>query len=238
MKAFIPAAGLGTRLKPWTDSHPKALFPVDGIPMLERVITKIHSFGINDITINCHHFSGQIKDFISAKGWQINISDESDELLETGGGLLKAAPFLLGDEPILVHNADILSNVDFRQLQKAHENFQSEATLLVSDRRSSRKLYFNRENRLHGWGNHTSGEYRPSGFTPGGTDREYAFSGIYIVSPHLIRNMQAHGWHGKFSIMDYFLSTCRTADYKAHCQSDLQLIDIGKPDALNKTPQK
>ena len=228
MKAFIPAAGLGTRLKPWTLSHPKALFPVDGVPMLQRVVERLHSFGIFDITVNCHHFASQIKDFVAEKGWDIKISDESDSLLETGGGLLKAASLLEGDEPILVHNVDILSNADLKALGEAHVSADALSTLLVSPRDSSRKLLFDEGLTLKGWHSLKTGEYKPACFKPSPRYQELAFSGIYVVSPEIFSFMHKKGWKGKFSIMDFFLSTLDEVIYKGFNDVSLKLKDIGK----------
>lgn len=233
MKGFILCAGLGTRLKPWTDRHPKALFPVDGIPMLERIVEKMQSSGITDITVNVHHFADQIIDFINKKGWtEIKISDETDELLETGGAILHAQPFLTADSnPILVHNVDILSDADFSQLAEAHSGSERDATLLVSERESSRRLVFDPEMRLAGWHSLTSNEYRPEGFDvirKRGEFQEFPFSGIYIINPTLIEKMKKEGWEGKFSIMDYFISTLSKNKYIGYLKSGLSLKDIGK----------
>lgn len=234
MKGFILAAGLGTRLKPWTDHHPKALVPVGGVPMLQRVVEKKYKGGITDITVNCFHFADQIKDLIKEKGWKINVVDESPLLLETGGAILNAASYLEGDEPILVHNVDILSNADFAHLEEVHKKNCCDATLLVSDRESSRKLIFNSEGRLVGWHSLTTDEFRPGGFKPSNEDFEMAFSGIYMISPMVISKMKSLGWSGRFSIIDFFLSSLESVDCRAYAQPKLQLIDIGKPDALEK----
>ena len=150
MKAMIFAAGLGTRLKPLTDHMPKALVPVAGKPILEHVIGKLKSSGFDEVVINVHHFADQIIDFLKAKdnfGIKIWISDETDELLDTGGGIQKAAPYF--DEPFLVHNADILSNVDLKALYDFHRTSGNDATLLVSPRKTVRYLLFDEKNRLH-----------------------------------------------------------------------------------------
>ena len=151
MRAMILAAGLGTRLKPWTLEHPKALVPVDGIPMLERVILKLKSQGFDEIVVNVHHFAGQITDFLDSKdfGIKISISDERGGLLDTGGGLVHARHLLEG-EPFLVHNVDILSNADLSALMHFHESEGNDVTLLTSDRKSSRKLLFDEDGSLKG----------------------------------------------------------------------------------------
>jgi len=235
MKAMIFAAGLGTRLKPLTDHMPKALVPVAGKPMLEHVIGKLKASGFNEIVINVHHFANQIIDFLKAKdnfGIRIWISDETEELLDTGGGIKKAAHFF--DEPFLVHNADILSNVDLEALYEYHLNSENDATLLVSHRKTARYLLFDEGNRLCGWVNKNTLQTKPEGFIyQPEIQKEYAFGGIHIISPTLFKSM-GDEWTGKFSIMDFYLKTCDTAKLGAYAKEDLQLIDIGKPDTLAK----
>lgn len=234
MKGFILAAGVGSRLKPWTDSHPKALAPVGGIPMLERVVNKMCDAGIFDITVNVHHFADQIIDFIKNKGWKINISHEQDELLETGGAILNAKHFLEGDSPTLVHNVDILSSADFPLMESEHLKAGNDATLLVSDRKSSRKLIFNGDSLLRGWHDVSKGKFRPTDFESSPSDIELAFNGVYIISPSVIQDMTKRGFQGRFSIIDYFLEACRDMNFKGIKQSDLEIIDIGKPDSYNR----
>lgn len=229
MKAFIPAAGLGTRLKPWTEHHPKALFPIDGIPMLEIVYNRLKTAGIEDITLNVHHFPDQIKKFILGKGWEIKISDESAELLETGGALLKARDILCeNDEPILIHNVDILSNADITALETLHKTEGNEVTLLVSERNSSRRLIFDENWMLRGWHSIINEEYKPRDFKPACTDKEVAFSGIYIINPSVILNMVSEGWKGKFSIMDYLIASIGRKKIGGAFQLNLSVTDIGK----------
>lgn len=234
MKGFILAAGLGTRLKPWTDSHPKALVPVGGTPMLQRVVGRMHDAGISDITVNVFHFADQIIDFLQSRYPDIKISDERPELLETGGGLLHAAPLLEGNEPILVHNVDILSNADLRELERFHIAGNADATLLVSNRASSRKLITDARGLLRGWHNETTDEYRPEGFKPEPEFRQLAFSGIYIVSPSLLSEFGRYGFSGRFPIMDFFMRSLAEKRYLTFEQTNLEIIDIGKPDSLNR----
>lgn len=235
---MILAAGFGTRLKPWTLSHPKALVPVDGVPMLERVVLRLKEQGFDDIIVNIHHFGNQIIEFLENKefGVKISISDERDALLDTGGAIVKAIPFA-GDEPLLVHNVDILSDADLRGLMKEHIESQEGATLLVSDRNSSRKLIFGDDMSLRGWHNTLEHKYLPAGFESSLIDREYAFSGIYVTSPELREEMKRLKGSGPFPIMDYFLSEERTVPIKGRLQPDLKLIDIGKPDTLKKASE-
>ena len=238
MKAMIFAAGLGTRLKPLTDHMPKALVPVAGKPMLEHVIGKLKAAGFNEIVINVHHFANQIIDFLKEKnnfGIQIWISDETEELLDTGGGIKKAAHFF--DEPFLVHNADILSNVDLKALYEHHIASGNDATLLVSSRKTVRYLLFDKGNRLCGWVNKDTLQTKPEGFVyQPEVQKEYAFGGIHIISPTLF-NYMGDEWTGKFSIMDFYLKTCGIAKLGGYAKEDLQLIDIGKPDTLAKAEE-
>ena len=229
---MIFAAGLGTRLKPLTDHMPKALVPVAGKPMLEHVILKLIASGFDEIVINIHHFAEQIINFLKEKnnfGIKIWISDETEELLDTGGGIKKASSLL--NEPFLVHNADILSNVDLKALYDFHIASENDATLLVSPRKTVRYLLFVRTNRLCGWINKDTLQTKPEGFIyQPEVQQEYAFGGIHIISPSLFKYME--GWTGKFSIMDFYLQTCQKAKLGGYAKEDLQLIDIGKPDTL------
>lgn len=233
---MIFAAGLGARLKPLTDSTPKALIPIAGKPMLEHVILKLKAAGFDQIVINIHHLGDQITDFLAANqnfGLHIDISDERDYLLDTGGGIKKAECFLQGNEPFLIHNVDIMSNVDLLQLYNHHRETNSLATLLVSQRNTSRYLLFNKENKLCGWRNHETGEvksYYPY-FDPEQYD-EYAFGGIHVISPEIFNWMEE--WTGKFSIINFYLSICARTNIQAYPAENLRLLDIGKPDTLAK----
>ncbi|MBQ8224419.1 MAG: nucleotidyltransferase family protein [Bacteroides sp.] len=236
MRAMIFAAGLGTRLKPLTEHMPKAMVEVAGTPMLERVIRRLMSFGCTDITVNVHHFGQQIIDFLHAKGnfgIDIHISDERGELLDTGGGIKKARPFLESNEPFLVHNADILSEVDLHTLYQKHLENRAEATLLVSQRQTSRYLLFDDRLQLQGWINKSTGEVKPEGFayTPGKL-QELAFGGIHVISPSIFRFMEREGWNGKFSIIPFYLSICKEAHIQGYPLQDVPWFDIGKPETL------
>ena len=230
---MIFAAGLGTRLKPLTDHMPKALVPVAGKPLLEHVIRKLIAAGCDEIVINVHHFADQIIDFIKANnnfGITIHISDETDMLLDTGGGIKKASSFF--NEPFLIHNVDILSNVDLKSLYEYHLTSGNDATLLVSPRKTVRYLLFDEGNQLCGWVNKDTLQTKPEGFVyQPEVQKEYAFSGIHIVSPTLF-NYMGENWTGKFPIMDFYLQTCQEAQLGGYAKEDLQLIDIGKPETL------
>ena len=236
MKALIFAAGMGDRLRPLTDTVPTALLPVDGRPMLEHVILKLKNAGFEDITINIHHLGDQILDFLRANhnfGVEIHISDEREYLLDTGGGIKHAAAYLDGDEPFLVHNVDIFSNVDLRHLYEIHQAGNALSTLLVSRRQTSRYLLFDKQNRLCGWRNRETGEvksyypyFEPSHYT------EFAFSGIHVISPEIFRWMDE--WTGKFSIIQFYLSICARTRIVACEYEGLKLLDVGKPETLAK----
>ncbi len=236
MKAMIFAAGLGTRLRPLTDNMPKALVPVAGKPMLQHVIERMKAAGFNEITINIHHFGEQIIDFVQANqqfGITIHISDERGELLDTGGGIKKARPFLDGDEPFLVHNADILTDVDLHKLYQHHLTNSADATLLVSQRNTSRYLLFDNDNRLKGWINKTTGEIKPQGFSYNENElSELAFGGIHVISPRLFHLLESEQWQGKFSIIPFYLSICQEARIQGFSTEGYQWFDIGKPDTL------
>ena len=232
---MIFAAGLGTRLKPLTDTMPKALVPVAGKPMLEHVLLKLKSAGFDEMVINVHHFANQIIDFLKEKdsfGIKIWISDETDCLLDTGGGIKKAASFFTDGEPFLVHNVDILSNMDLKALYEHHRKNGNDATLLVSPRKTVRYLLFDEADRLCGWVNKDTLQTKPEGFIyQPDIQKEYAFSGIHVISPTLF-NYMGDEWTGKFSIMDFYLQTCQKAKLGGYAKEDLHLIDIGKPETL------
>lgn len=239
MKAMILAAGLGTRLKPFTLKHPKALVPVGGVAMLQRVVDKLQQQGFKEIVINVHHFASQIVDYVSKMENVVNgdvdikISDESDLLLDTGGGLVKAYKSgLLGKSRVLVHNVDILSDADLADLWKRSEIERSAATLLVSDRKSSRKLIFDNRGELRGWENKLTGEVKPLGFERMTDDVERAFSGIYVVDYKAIEEMADLYGDKPFSVTDYFLNPKRTQKISSYDCKSLHLIDIGKPETL------
>lgn len=240
-KAFILAAGLGTRLKPWTLRHPKALVPVDGIPMLERVISRLKQSGFNYIVINVHHFADQIEEFLKSKdyGIAIKISDESDKLMDTGGGIVKAAEFLkIDSSPFLIHNVDILSNADPEELFNEHLNSNADATLLTSFRESSRKLVSDKNNILKGWKNLSTSETRPRNLMISNDDSEVSFSGIHVMNIEEIEKMFSKFGDVPFPIMDYYLSSMSERNFRIFKKNNLSLIDIGKPETLEEANMK
>ena len=234
MQAMIFAAGLGTRLKPITDHKPKALVEVGGESLLKRVITRLSEAGADRLVVNVHHFADQIIRYLTENknfGLDIRISDESDELLDTGGGLRKAAPLFKNDEPILIHNVDILSNVDLQKFYR--ESVDNAATLLVSERETKRYLLFDDDMRLVGWTNIETGEVRsPDAALDVARCWKFAFAGIHTFSPALFRVM--NNWPAKFSIIDLYLNIISQAPIYGYLQPDLRLIDVGKTVTLNE----
>lgn len=243
MRGFILAAGLGTRLRPWTLHHPKALVPVAGIPMLERVIKRMIEEGVDSIIINVHHFSGQIIEFLNQHdfGVDIQISDESELLLDTGGGLLSALKLSKKSiDPLLIHNVDILSDAPLADLMNKHLESGADISLITSDRNSSRKLIFDSTGNLKGWHNVSTNEYKPSGFVADDVLNEASFSGIYIVNPDVLNSMDNFATKigsVKFPIMDFLLSMPDSVTIKQIHLDQLHLIDIGKPDTLLKAEE-
>lgn len=233
MRALVFAAGLGTRLRPITDSMPKALVPVAGIPMLERVILKLASSGIDSFVVNTHHFRDQIKEFLASKnnfGLKIEISEEIDYALETGGGI-KHASALLGDERFLVHNVDILSNLDVKWFLDRDDKTNLATLLLTDDRSSDRYLLFDESMRLKGWINHKTGEVKSpfKDFDPA-KYREFGFTGIHIISPSVFPLMST--WPEKFSIIDFYLQNAASYPILGVLANGLKIIDIGSPEKL------
>ncbi len=238
-RSMIFAAGLGTRLKPLTDTMPKALVPVIGKPLLQHIIEKLSVSGFTEITINTHHFSGQISRFLQENnnfGLHIDLSDESDKLLDTGGGIRKAATFLNGNAPFLVHNVDILSNADLRALYNSHIRQHDIATMLVSRRKTSRYLLFDEQNVLKGWMNEATGEVKSPypDFSPENYQK-FAFAGIQVISPEIFDLMK--NLPDKFSIIDFYLSIAAEVKIKGFPVDDLRMIDVGKIDSLREAEE-
>lgn len=238
MRAMIFAAGLGTRLKPITDTLPKALVPVGGQPLLSHVIRKLVSAGYDHLVVNVHHFPDLIIDYLKEHdfGVQVDVSDERDFLLETGGGIVHARPFLEG-EPFLVHNVDILSNLDLGWLREQHRP-DALATLLVSDRKTQRYLLFREDGRLAGWTNLATGEVRsPYPDLDPSACRMLAFSGIHYMSCGIFQAFEALEMPERFPIMDFYLKACNRYPIYAAVPQDLQLLDVGKLDTLAQAEQ-
>ena len=248
-QAMIFAAGLGTRLKPLTDTMPKALVRVGGQPLLWHVVQKLKAAGYERIVINVHHFAEQIVDYLKANdnfGLDIRISDETSGLLETGGGIKKARPLFDPESPILIHNVDILSNVELTgtgpmssitwglsPMCEAGEEHgdcplcdSADALLLVSNRKTKRYLQFDEEMRLVGWKNIETGEVKGREGLP------LAFSGIHVISPSMFPLMDE--WPDRFPIMDFYLKTCSEHLIVGYDKKDLRLLDVGKLDTLQE----
>ena len=225
MKAMIFAAGLGTRLRPYTNNKPKALVEINGIPLLEYAINKVAKHGFKEIVINIHHFGDLILDFIRQRpfeGIQIHISDERALLLNTGGGLKKAAA-LLGSEPFLVYNTDVLTDLNLSDLYQYHLTRQSLATLAVRQRKSSRFLLFNDNQTLIGWKNNKTGEIKMSREST--APIELAFSGIHVIDPklfHFTPDTEV------FSIIDVYLEAAKKNDILGFDHSSSKWMDVGR----------
>jgi len=235
MKAMIFAAGKGTRLRPITDTVPKAMVVVGGKPLLEWLLLKMAAFGIRDVVVNVHHLSDQVSDFISRKPVQelnIQISDETDLLLDTGGGLKKAAPMLQGDEPVLIHNVDILSNLDFRKFENDYLKAAVPAMLAVKDRQTARKLEFSNEGLLYGWINESTGEHIVVNDFSGQVSR-FAFSGISIVSPEFPLMMRESG---VFGFIPACLDLAKDNEIRKYDYTH-EWLDVGKPEVLQNAEQ-
>jgi NDP-sugar pyrophosphorylase family protein len=235
-QAMIFAAGLGTRLKPLTDTMPKALVRVGGEPLLYHVIMRLKQAGFERIVVNVHHFSQQIVDYLHGNacfGLDIRISDETGMLLDTGGGIKKAASFFDSQSPVLIHNVDIFSNVNLSKFYEEHS--ENDATLLVSRRTTRRYLLFDDDMRLAGWTNLDTGEVKsPYTVVKSGAKKVHrlAFSGIHLFHPSLFPLMQA--FPERFGIIDFYLQNCHKVKIKGCIKDDLQLIDVGKLDTLDK----
>ena len=231
-KAMIFAAGLGTRLKPFTDNYPKALFKVNGKTLLDRNVEYLKKFGITDIIINLHHFGEQIIAHAERNNnWGINIafSDESAELLDTGGGLLKATDYFEDTENFILYNADILTNLHLDKMMEFHLIRSPMATLSVSDRISSRYFLFNQDYQLCGWENISTGEKKIS--RVGENYHQRAFSGIHIVNRTMLTTRKAVT---KFSITDWYLDLCSKKTILGYEESGAEFVDVGKMESLSK----
>ncbi len=253
MQSMIFAAGLGTRLKPLTDRKPKALVRVGGKPLIEYVLKNLVAAGSKRIVVNVHHFANQIIEYLQQNdfGVDIRVSDETEMLLDTGGGIKNAAPFFNTSEPVLIHNVDILSNVDLRALYnyacEAEIEQKVEAVLLVSLRKTKRYLIFNKDMRLVGWTNVDTGEVK----SPYETLREltftqpydnnnvtneqygytlFAFSGIHVIGNKVFEAMNECS--AKFPIMDFYLQYAKDLHFVGKVKNNLKLMDVGKLDTL------
>lgn len=253
MQSMIFAAGLGTRLKPLTDRIPKALVRVGGKPLIEYVLKNLVAAGSKRIVVNVHHFANQIIEYLQQNnfGVDIRVSDETEMLLDTGGGIKNAAPFFNTSEPVLIHNVDILSNVDLRALYnyacEAEIEQKVDAVLLVSLRKTKRYLIFNKDMRLVGWTNVDTGEVKSPyetlhelTFTQpydnnNVTNEQYgytlfAFSGIHVIGNKVFEAMNECS--ANFPIMDFYLQYAKDLHFVGKVKNNLKLMDVGKLDTL------
>lgn len=233
--AMIFAAGLGTRLKPLTDSRPKALVEVGGKPLVAHVMEKLQGQGVGECVVNVHHFAPMLRSYLQGQdfGLKVSISDESERLLDTGGGVLKAEPLLKGERFIL-HNVDILSNLDIRDLMVS-ARVDALSTLVVSERKTSRYLLFDADMRLVGWTNVSTGEVRsPYKDLDVKGCRALAFAGIHYVSRRIFGAMRELGFSGAFPIMDFYLAACERFPIYGYVPDGFRMVDVGKPEALTE----
>lgn len=241
MRAMLFAAGLGTRLRPLTNDRPKALVEVGGRTLLEWALLKLKASGVEKVVINVHHFAGMVREFLRSRenfGLDIAISDESALLLDTGGGLKKAQPFLEGEHPFLVMNVDVLSTIDLNELYDFHLSSGAVATLAVRDRPTSRYLLFDNAMSLRGWQNVKTGEVKYCGsevelsskLTP------LAFSGIHVISPAFFSFMPSA--QRPYSIITAYLEAGSAQLIKGFRHDADFWLDVGKPYAIEEAHQR
>ena len=229
--AMIFAAGLGTRFKPWTDKHPKALAPVNGKSLLQRNVEYLQQYGIKNLIVNVHHFPDQIIDAIKKNnGWgsHITISDERDELLETGGGLLKAKDLIGDKEPFITVNADILTDLNLDKLYSFHQRKKSLISFGITQRKTSRYLLFNDQNRLCGWRNTKTSEEKISIPTTGLVEK--AYSCVVVFEPSIFSLIP---FTGKFSLIDVYLKLAADHHIIGYEHTGDKFVDVGKPESVS-----
>jgi NDP-sugar pyrophosphorylase family protein len=235
MKAMVLAAGLGTRLRPLTDNLPKALVEVNGRTLLEIALTRLQSFGVSEVIVNVHHHAEKIVEYLKSMNnfdLKIAISREDDLLLDTGGGLKKAAWFFLEgnppDDPFILHNVDVLSNIDLRRMAEAHKEKCALATLAVQERKSSRQLLFDENSFLVG--RRKGNDIADDIIRPVKTPQALAFSGIHIISPRLLPLITESG---VFSIIDTYLRLAASGEKISAFRADeYYWRDLGRPEDL------
>ncbi|MGI8600849.1 MAG: nucleotidyltransferase family protein [Chitinophagaceae bacterium] len=235
LKAMLLAAGLGTRFKPWTDNNPKALAIINGKTLLQRNVEYLQKFDIKDVVVNVHHFADAVVDTIEKNnGWgsNITISDERDELLETGGGILKAKTLLRGS-PFITINVDILTDLNLKHFLSFHQQQNALISLAVSDRLTSRYLLFNKYGRLCGWRN-TGENYREKIVLQAKDLFEKAYSGIAIYQPEVLDMIS---FTGKFSIIDVFMDLASQNKIAAYNHTGDQWLDVGRPESVPEAEQ-
>lgn len=233
MEAMIFAAGLGTRLQPITNSIPKALVEINGVCLLQLCIDNLIKHGCTKIVVNIHHFGEQIINFLNSNKFDVDIaiSDERDCLLDTGGGLKKAEHLFDKKNPILIHNVDILSSIDLKELYTTHCQSNALATLAVAERKTSRYLLFDHHNNLAGWTNHNTGETLWAKKSDYNDITPMAFSGIHVVSPKIFDLLPDNS---AYSIVPQYIDMASHEVIKAYPHSAKQWLDVGKHEALEK----
>ncbi len=238
MKAMIFSAGLGSRFKPWTDAHPKALALVNGKSLLQRNIEYLQQYNIWDVVVNVHHFADQIIAAIKeSNGWGSNvlISDETNEVLETGGGLLKARDLLESNEPFLSLNVDILTNLDLNKLMAFHQQNKPLVTFGITNRKSSRVLLFDGQSRLCGWSNVQTGEEKGPHLLFSEKEKSstqlkaMAYSCVVMYQPAIFNLIRQQG---KFSIIETYLDLAAEHVILGYDHSGDLLVDVGKPESV------
>lgn len=233
MNAMIFSAGLGTRFKPWTDKHPKALAIVNGKTLLQRNIEYLQQYGIRNLIVNVHHFADQIEQAVEQNncwGSTIRISNERDAVLETGGGLLKAKNLFTPGRRFITCNVDILTDLDIRKLLQFHEEQHALISFGVTTRPSSRNLLFNKEGRLCGWKNNSTGEQRIS--IPENNLTGKAYSCVVVFEYAVFRLMEEQHFSGKFSLIDVYLKLAAGHRIMGYDHSGDRLVDVGKPESV------
>jgi NDP-sugar pyrophosphorylase family protein len=233
LKAFILAAGYGKRLAPITDTLPKALVPIQGMPMLEIIINRLRSFGIDEVVINVHHFAEKIMAYCESRnnfGISVQFSHETDYPLDTGGAIKKASHLLQGEEPILVHNVDILTDIDFSRLYNLYNEEEPDVVLAVQDRKTERYLLLDENNFLVGWINVKTNDVKLSMLTDSKIE-SYAFSGIHLLSPKAIYQISTYE-EEVFSITNYYLEKVEELSILGYPHNHTFFMDLGKLENL------
>ena len=241
VKGMIFAAGVGSRLRPITDIIPKALVDVGGIPMLQRTIMRMREAGITDLVVNVHHHASKIIDFLAENdnfGLNITVSDESDTLLDTGGGLLKAAPLLGDADAVVLHNADIFTDIPLSLLIDRLESDCTDVVLAVNHRTTSRYLLIDGSQRMVGWTNTATGEVRPRSLDAGviSSLKRVGFCGIHVIrQSSVMERLRGYAGHNgeKFSLTPFYIDNTGSLDI--HCEimpEGVHWVDIGRHESL------
>ncbi len=233
MKVFIPAAGKGTRLGAFTENMPKALVDVAGKPMLYHLVKRLKEYGFNEFVINVHHFADIVEEYLRKHdnfNVNVTIADERDQLLNTGGGLVNAAKYFHGEEPFLVHNVDVLTNLDLKSFYDSHIKDNNDISLIVMHRKTSRYLLFNDEMLLRGWENRTTGEQIL--FDKTGELSPLAFGGIHIVNPAAVDLLHPDTEIAAFPIIPEYIRTCGKQKIRGVHEQEIFWLDMGKPEHL------